>query len=102
MMVETTFVNLYYYISQALLGHITSNMRGISMAHKNQNRSLLVHVYLDASPSQIDKDNMYSALSEAESHFDKSFNYKIEFITKTDGFSENDKLDVWLFMRYSE
>jgi hypothetical protein len=101
MIVETTFINLYYYTSQALLGYITSNMRGISISHDIKNRSVLMHVYLDTYPSQIDKDNINSALSEAESHFDKSFDYKIEYIVKTDDFSDDDKLDVWLFMRYS-
>jgi hypothetical protein len=101
-MVETTFINLYYYISQALLGYITSNMRGISIAHNNQKRNLLVHVYLDTSPTEIDKNNICSALSEAESNFDESLDYKIEFIVKVDEFSEKDKLDVWLFMKYSE
>jgi hypothetical protein len=101
-MVESNFFNLYYYASQALLGYITSNMRGIAVAYDDKFKNILVHVYLLDTPSEIDKENMYSAFSEAESHFDKSFDYKIEFIIKKDKFSEKDKLDVWLFMRYPD
>ena len=101
-MVESNFFNLYYYTSQALLGYITPNMRGIAMAYDDKFKNILVHVYLLETPSEVEKENMYFAFSEAESHFDKSFDYKIEFIVKKDEISEKDKLNIWLFLRYPE
>jgi hypothetical protein len=100
-MIEERFIEVYYHITQSLLGYITDNMRGIAVAFEPKSRNLLMNVYLYDELTDIDKENIHSALSEAESMFEKNINYNAEFIIKPDKLTDEDKLDFWVFMKYS-
>jgi hypothetical protein len=99
-MIESRFIDLYYSISQALLGHITNNMLGIAVAYNAESHHLIMRVYLNDKASDVDKENIYSALSEAEGMMNKRISYKAEFIIKPELIVE-DKLDFWVFMKYA-
>ena len=97
-MVEVNFMNLYFYLSQSLLGFVTDNIRAISFKFKNEH--LQLYVYLANEESDLEKENMFSVLSETESVFSNKFNYNVTFIVKKDKLTQENKFDSWLFMRY--
>lgn len=99
-MVVLDFFNLYYYLSQSLLGRITTNIIGISVEHIREDK-IILHVYVITSPSAIEKENMFSALSETDSYFDTTLGYEVKFKTIEGKLSKNDAYNFWLFLQYS-
>ena len=100
-MVQANFSSVYYYISQSFLGNITDNMKAISVSYDNENRHLLMHVFLYKEETDVDRECAYSALSEAESMFDLPITYKIQFINIDRHLTHNDRLDFWIYMKYN-
>jgi hypothetical protein len=67
-----------------------------------QEDKIILHVYLNKSPSAIDKENFYSALSETDSYFDKYLDYEIKFKIIENKLSKNEMYSFWLFLLYVE
>ncbi len=100
-MIAFNFFNLYYYLSQSLLGRITTNILGISV-ERIQDDKIMLHVYVNSTPSAIEKENMLSALSETDSYFDTALDYDVEFKIIKGKLSENEAYSFWLFLQYAE
>lgn len=97
------FIDIYYNVSQALLGYITINMRAIAVKYPANNGSgILVKVYLEREATPIDKENIFSALFEAEGMLSERVGYDIDFIVTTRELTVNDMLDFWIYMRYED
>ena len=77
---------------------MTDNIRAISF--KFENEHLKLYVYLAEKESDLEKENMLSALSETESVFSHRFNYEVAFIVKKDKLTKENMADSWIFMRY--
>lgn len=97
-MIEVNFINLYFYLSQSLLGYVTNEIRAISFEFKKE--KLQLHVYLTNKASDLEKENMFLALSETESVFANKFKYDATFVVTNDKLTQENKFDSWLFMRY--
>ena len=100
-MIALDFFNLYYYLSQSLLGRITTNIIGISVERIREDK-IILHVYVNSAPSAIEKENMFSALSETDSYFDTTLDYDVKFKTIEERLSKNDAYNFWLFLQYVE
>ncbi len=97
---DVTFIDVYYNLSQALIGLMTDNIRAITFEFSNKRSDLKIRVFTENEAADIDRENMYLAASEAEGMLNQRINYDLDFIVKEDKISLADKLDVWLFMRY--
>ena len=100
-MIVFDFYNLYYYLSQSLVGRITTNIIGVSV-ERIQEDKIILHVYVISTPSAIEKENMFFALSETDSYFDAALDYNVEFKIIEGKLSENDAYSFWLFLQYIE
>lgn len=95
-MIVFDFFNLYYYLSQSLLGRITNNIIGISVERVREDK-IILHVYVNSAPSVIEKENMFSALSETDSYFDTTLDYDVKFKTVEVKLSKNDAYNFGCF-----